>query len=36
MKALAEMQSRQEELPATLLRIAGAIQVLDELLKEQP
>jgi hypothetical protein len=33
---LAEIQKREQELRTTLLRIGGAIQVLEELLGEQP
>ncbi len=37
MNAMAELQKKQEELRATLLRISGAIQVLEELLAgEEP
>ena len=32
--ALAEIQKKQDELRTTLLRISGAIQVLEELLAE--
>ena len=32
--ALAELQRREQELRATVLRISGAIQVLEELLGE--
>ena len=34
MEALAALQSREQELRTTLLRISGAIQVLEELLGE--
>jgi hypothetical protein len=34
MDALAEIQKKQEELRSTVLRICGAIQVLEELLAE--
>ena len=34
--ALAELSRRQEELRATLLRISGAIQVLGEVLGDEP
>ncbi len=33
-RAMSEIQRRQDELRATLLRISGAIQVLEELLDE--
>ena len=33
---LAELETKQENLKTTLLRISGAIQVLDELLVESP
>ncbi|HJS85702.1 MAG TPA: hypothetical protein VJ779_09590 [Acetobacteraceae bacterium] len=35
-RAMGEIQRRQDELRATLLRISGAIQVLEELLDEAP
>ncbi|NML13692.1 hypothetical protein HHL10_01685 [Azohydromonas sp. G-1-1-14] len=34
--ALAELNRRQEELRTTLLRISGAIQVLSEVLGDEP
>lgn len=34
MQAMSEIQRRQDELRATLLRISGAVQVLEELLNE--
>jgi hypothetical protein len=34
LEALAEIQRKEQELRATLLRISGAIQVLEELLGE--
>lgn len=34
LEALAEIQRKEQELRATLLRISGAIQVLEELLRE--
>jgi DNA repair exonuclease SbcCD ATPase subunit len=34
-KMLAEVESRRESLRQSLLRISGAIQVLEELLKEE-
>lgn len=33
---LAELEAKQENLKSTLLRISGAIQVLEELLAESP
>lgn len=33
---LAELEAKQENLKTTLLRISGAIQVLEELLAESP
>jgi hypothetical protein len=36
MQALSDIQCRQADLRATLLRISGAIQVLEELLGETP
>jgi hypothetical protein len=36
MQALSDIQHRQDDLRATLLRISGAIQVLEELLGETP
>lgn len=36
MQALSDIQRRQDDLRATLLRISGAIQVLEELLGETP
>jgi hypothetical protein len=36
MQALSDIQRRQDDLRATLLRISGAIQVLEELLGEPP
>ena len=35
-QAMNEIQQRQDDLRATLLRISGAIQVLEELLQDTP
>jgi len=35
-RAMGEIQRRHDDLRATLLRISGAIQVLEELLDEAP
>ena len=36
MKMLADLRRKQDEMQATLLRISGAIQVLEELLEAAP
>ncbi len=35
-KVLAELETKQAQVKETLLRISGAIQVLEEMLKEPP